>query len=227
LTIQKFYRVAGGSTQLHGVASDIVLPTLSDLPEYGEGALKNCLPYDEVPKARFSKWSDGRGLFVDELKRRSEARVQANPEFKYVMEDMERLRKRLDENRISLNEDVRKSELDEDKIRKETRSKERLARHDEEMQMIRLTLDNVDKPNIQPIIFPGKLAANKKDGTKVAPEAATDSDSDTAGPGPLDDGTKEPVIDPERDETLNILKDLVDLNRAPTTASTSSTPAAN
>ena len=51
LTIQKFYRVAGGSTQLHGVESDIVLPSLSDLPEFGEGALKNCLPYDEVPKA--------------------------------------------------------------------------------------------------------------------------------------------------------------------------------
>ena len=48
LTIQKFYRVAGGSTQLHGVASDIVLPSLSDLPEFGEGALKNALPYDEV-----------------------------------------------------------------------------------------------------------------------------------------------------------------------------------
>src|SRR5436853_701575 len=110
LTIQKFYRVAGGSTQLHGVASDIVLPTLSDLPEYGEGALKNCLPYDEVQKAKFTKWSDSsHQLFADELKRLSEARVQANPEFRYVMEDMERLRQRLDENRISLNEDVRRA----------------------------------------------------------------------------------------------------------------------
>ncbi len=220
LTIQKFYRVAG--------ASDIVLPTLSDLPEFGEGALKNCLPYDEVPKARFTKWSEGRGLFLDELKRRSEARVQANPEFKYVMEDMERLRKRLDENRISLNEDTRKVELNEDKIRKETRAKDRLARKDEEMQMIRLTLDNVDKPNLQPIIFPAKLAANKKNGNKVAPEAAADSDSDSDSfGGTNDDGAKEPAIDPERDETLNILKDLVDLNRAPTTASTTSTPSAN
>jgi len=225
LTIQKFYRVAGGSTQLHGVASDIVLPTLSDLPEFGEGALKNCLPYDEVPKARFTKWSDGRGLFIDELKRRSEARVQGNPEFKYVMEDMDRLRKRLDENRISLNEDTRRVELNDDKIRKETRAKERLARHDEQMQMIRLTLDNVDKPNLQPILFPGNLAANKKNGSnKVAPEAASDADSDSLG---SDDGTKEPLIDPERDETLNILKDLVDLNRGPTTASTTTTPAAN
>src|SRR5947208_10299758 len=40
LTIQKFYRVAGGSTQLHGVASDIILPSLSDLPAFGEGALR-------------------------------------------------------------------------------------------------------------------------------------------------------------------------------------------
>src|SRR5204862_749325 len=132
LTIQKFYRVAGGSTQLHGVASDIVLPSLSDLPEFGEGALKNCLDYDEVPKARYTKWSDSRGLFIDGLKRRAEARAQGNPEFKYVMEDMDRLRKRLDEKRISLHEDARKAEVNEDKLRKETRASERLARNEEE-----------------------------------------------------------------------------------------------
>ena len=67
LTIQKFYRVAGGSTQLHGVASDIVLPTLSDLPEFGEGALKNALAYDEVPKAKYTKWSDTHSLFIDRI----------------------------------------------------------------------------------------------------------------------------------------------------------------
>src|SRR4051812_27290395 len=119
LTIQKFYRVAGGSTQLKGVESDIVLPSLTDLPEFGEGALKNCLPYDEVPKARFTKWPNS--LFIDELKRRSAERVQQNQEFHYVMEDMERLRRKLDENRISLNEDTRRVELNEDKLRKETR----------------------------------------------------------------------------------------------------------
>jgi carboxyl-terminal processing protease len=217
LTIQKFYRVAGGSTQLHGVASDIVLPTLSDLPEYGEGALKNCLPYDEVPRARFTKWSDSsHQLFADELKRRSEIRVQANPEFHYVMEDMARLRQRLDENRISLNEDVRRSEMNEDKLRKETRSKERLARQEQDVRIYRLTLDTVDKPNLQLIMFPGKTASSKKSPT-VSPEAAPDADSDLTGD---DDGTKEPAIDPERDETLNILSDLVNLSHGPTTAST-------
>lgn len=217
LTIQKFYRVAGGSTQLHGVASDIVLPTLTDLPEFGEGALKNCLAYDEVPRARFTKWPNA--LFIDELKRRSAERVPHNQEFHYVMEDMERLRKKLDENRVSLNEDARRKELQDDKARKETRSKERLARHEEEPNIYRVTLDNVDKPNLQLIMYPGKLAeAKAKAGaTKVSPEAATDDDTDTIGAA---DDTKEPAIDPERDETLSILADLVDLSHGPKTAST-------
>ncbi len=225
LTIQKFYRVAGGSTQLHGVASDVILPSLSDLPEFGEGALKNALPYDEVAKARYTKWSDSHSLFIDQLRRRSEERVKNDPEFHYVMEDIDRLRHKLDENRISLNEDHRKKELQDDKLRKETRSKERLARNQEEPRIYRVTLDTVDKPNLQLIMYPGKLAEAKKNGTapKVDPDAASDADTDLiAGAGSADDDTKTPAIDPERDEALSILADLVDLSRGPKTASANS-----
>src|SRR5215471_1203239 len=224
LTIQKFYRVAGGSTQLHGVGSDIVLPTLTDLPEFGEGALKNCLNYDEVPKARYTKWSDGHPLFIEELKRRSAERVQHNQEFHYVMEDMERLRHKLDENRISLNEDARRTEIQDDKLRKELRTKERLARHEEEPSIYRLTLDTVDKPNLQLIMYPGKLAEAKAKagGTKVSPEAAPDADSDLPDAAPTGDGdNKDPQIDPEREESLNILADLIQLSNGPKTASAS------
>src|SRR5438270_371850 len=221
LTIQKFYRVAGGSTQLHGVASDIVLPSLSDLPEFGEGALKNALAYDEVARAKYTKWSDSHSLFIDQLRRRSEERVKNDPEFRYVMEDMDRLRHKIDENRISLNEVVRKKELAEDKLRKETRSKERLARNQEEPRIYRVTLDTVDKPNLQLIMYPGKIAAARAKGTspKVDPEAASDADSDLISGGDTQGDGKEPTIDPERDETLNILTDLVDLSRGPKTAS--------
>jgi len=210
LTIQKFYRVAGGSTQLHGVASDILLPSLSDLPEFGEGALKNALPYDEVSKARYTKWSDSHSLFIDQLRRRSE--------------DIARLRHKLDENRISLNEDLRKKELQDDKLRKETRSKDRLARNQEEPRIYRVTLDTVDKPNLQLIMYPGKLAEAKKNGIapKVDPDAASDADTDLIGGANADDDTKTPAIDPERDEALSILADLVDLSRGPKTASASS-----
>jgi len=224
LTIQKFYRVAGGSTQLHGVASDIVLPSLSDLPEFGEGALKNALAYDEVAKAKYTKWSDNHSLFIDQLRRRSEERVKNDPEFHYVMEDMNRLRHKIDENRISLNEDARKKELADDKLRKETRSKERLARNQEEPSIYRVTLDTVDKPNLQLIMYPGKLAEAKKNGTvpKVDSDAAPDADSDltdgaTGGGG----DSKDPLIDPERDEALSILADLVQLSNGPKTASAS------
>src|SRR6266516_3053513 len=221
LTIQKFYRVAGGSTQLHGVASDIVLPSLSDLPEYGEGALKNALAYDEVTKAKYTKWSDSHSLFIDQIRRRSEERVKGDPEFHYVMEYMNRLRHKIDENKISLNEDTRKKEVAEDKLRKETRSKERLARNQDEPSIYRVTLDTVDKPDLQLIMYPVKLAEAKKNGVspKVDPEAASDADSDLISGGGQGD-SKEPTIDPERDETLNILTDLVDLSRGPKTAST-------
>ncbi|MGI8432104.1 MAG: carboxy terminal-processing peptidase, partial [Chthoniobacterales bacterium] len=224
LTIQKFYRIAGGSTQLHGVASDIVLPTLTDLPEFGEGALKNALPYDEVPPARFTKWSDSHQLFIDELKARSAARVTADPEFHYVMEDMERLRKKLDDNRITLNEDVRRKELGEEKVRKETRTKDRLARNLEEPNIYRLTLETIDDPKLQLIMYPGKTAEAKKKGgdvAKVAPEAApgADNSDDSADPENTDD-SKPAAVDPERDETPNILCDLVQSTNGPKTAST-------
>src|SRR6266513_3040139 len=222
LTLQKFYRIAGGSTQRHAMASDITLPSLSDLPEFGEGALKNALPYDEVSKAKYTKWSDSHSLFVDQLKRRSEGRVKDDPEFHYVVEDIDRLRHKIDENRISLNEDGRKKELQDDKLRKEMRSKDRLARNQEEPRIYRLTLDTVDKPNLQLIMYPGKLAEAKKSGAslQVGPEAAPDADSDLISTPAGGDDTKEPAIDPERDETLNILADFVDLSRGPKTAST-------
>ena len=224
LTIQKFYRVAGGSTQLHGVTSDIVLPTLTDLPEFGEGALKNALPYDEVPPAKYLKWSDSHSLFIPELKIRSAARVATDPEFHYVMEDMERLRKKLADNHISLNEDVRRKEVAEEKARKAERSKERLARNQEEPNIYRLTLETIDNPKLELIMYPGKIAEAKTKGDlKSAPEVAPDTDDEDDSDLDTGDDNKPAAIDPERDETLNILTDLVQLSAGPKTASTAQT----
>src|SRR5207247_3196792 len=129
-----------------------------------------------------------------------EERVKNDAEFHYVMEDIDRLRHKMDENRISLNEDARKKELQDDKLRKEMRSKERLARNEEEPRIYRLTLDTVDKPNLQLIMYPGKLAEAKKSGAspQVAPEAAPDADSDLIATPVGGDDTKETAVDPER-----------------------------
>ena len=79
LTIQKFYRIAGGSTQLRGVESDVKLPSLFDHAEWGESALKGPLPYDTVDPVSYEKWDHP--LFKNELRQRSAARVAADPEF--------------------------------------------------------------------------------------------------------------------------------------------------
>jgi carboxyl-terminal processing protease len=224
LTIQKFYRVAGGSTQLHGVTADITLPSLTDLPEFGEGALKNALPYDEVPPAKYTKWSDTHSLFLDELRARSAARVATDPEFHYVEDDMQRLKKKLADNTISLNEDVRRKEVQEEKARKEERSKERLARNEQEPSIYRLTLETLDKPKLELIMYPGKIAEAKSKGDlKTAPEAAPDSDDEDDSDLDTGDDTKPAAIDPERDETLNVLADLIRLSDGPKTASTTHT----
>src|SRR5207244_12586540 len=139
----------------------------------------------------------------------------------YVVEDMDRLRHKIDENRISVNEDQRKKELQDDKLRKETRSKERLARNQEEPRIYRVTLDTVDKPNLQLIMYTGKLTEAKKNGVapKVDPEAAPDAESDLVGSAVSDSGNKELVVDPERDEALNIRAVLVYLSIGPNKAS--------
>ena len=86
-----------------------------------------------------------------------------------------------------------------------------------------MTLDTVDKPNLQLIMYPGKLAEAKKNGTvpKADSDAAADADSDLIDGDATGDGdTKDPLIDAERVEALNILADLVELSSGPKTAST-------
>ena len=95
LTIQKFYQVAGGSTQLHGVASDIV-PAQATFLNTARAREIVCLT--TKCKGPIRKWSDSsHQLFVDELKRRSKPASRRTRNF-VTMEDMDRLRRRLDDN---------------------------------------------------------------------------------------------------------------------------------
>ncbi len=214
LTIQKFYRIAGGSTQLQGVASDIRLPSLFDQPEIGEGSLKAPLPYDEVRKVDFDKWE--RPLFKNELSKRSEARVAADPEFRYVMEDLDRIKTRISENSVSLNEKTRLMEIEQDKARKQARTAERLALKPVEPKVFAVTLDNVTKPQLELVSLEEKAEAEKQNKSGAAAGASLDPDAD-----PEDEtDSKAPAVDAVKNESLNILADMVELARAPKTAST-------
>ena len=203
LTIQKFYRVAGGSTQLHGVMSDIVLPSLTDQKDIGESSLDNPLAYDEVPGLSIRQTTDS--LFIGELRRRSQIRVAGSREFGYVREDIKLLQDKIEATIVSLNEDRRRKELKTDKERKERRLAERKARKKPTEKVYLITLDDVESTDLQPI-------ANSASGVS-APSRAADPGGDED-----DDEDEEDLFDAEREEALNILSDLVELSLVPKTA---------
>jgi carboxyl-terminal processing protease len=210
LTIQKFYRIAGGSTQLQGVTSDIKLPSVFDQAEIGESSLKGPLPYDTVDPVPFEKWN--RPLFKAELTKRSATRVAVDPEFGYIQHDLDRLRKRIAENKISLNEKVRREELDQDKARKEQRTASRAALKQPDQKVYTVTLDNVKTPELQ-------LVKHEEEKKPDRAATADDGADDPTEVDPEDEIGKTPRVDPVRNEALNILGDLIDLSRTPQTAS--------
>jgi len=57
LTLQKFYRINGGATQLKGVTPDIVLPDRMEYLKYREKDNASALPWDEIPKAEYQPWT--------------------------------------------------------------------------------------------------------------------------------------------------------------------------
>jgi carboxyl-terminal processing protease len=204
LTIQKFYRVRGGSTQLNGVESDIILPSLTDNSEIGEGSLKNRLAYDEVAPVKIADSMAATPLFLNDLRARSAARVAADPEFGYTMDDMRRVREKIDQNTISLNEKVRRKELVEDKERKEMRDKERQSRGPAlGVQAYELTLDDLAAPKLRPVAFDRKQDKNLLDSDEE------EANAKKAAPEP----------DPIRNESLRIMQDLIELNQQTKTAS--------
>lgn len=206
LTIQKFYRVAGGSTQLKGVLPDVKLPSPTDHPEIGESALKGPLAYDTVDPVPFERW--GLALPKSELVERSAARVSADPEFRYIMEDTEIVNKRLAENRLSLNLEKRKSEIAEDKARKESRKTARAKVKPSTDKRFLITLDTVSAPTLQ-------LAEEKEKADAALRKDRAKQDDDDSND---DDDTPDKVVDPIRGETLNILGDMITLGRGPKTA---------
>lgn len=205
LTIQKFYRVKGGSTQLKGVESDIVLPSLSDNAEIGEGSLKHRLAYDEVAPVKIADSMAATPLFIQDLKARSADRVSNDPEFAYTLDDVSRFKKKIAENKLSLNQKERQAELTDEKNRKETRISERAARGPAlAATAYEVKLDDVSSPELRQVAF---------DRNKDKGEAADDEESESG------DKKAAPLPDPIRNETLRIMRDFIDLNKQAKTAS--------
>ncbi|KAI3479013.1 hypothetical protein L1887_58975 [Cichorium endivia] len=127
-TIQKFYRVNGGSTQRKGVTPDIMMPTGTEETETGEKFEDNALPWDSINAATYVKAGD-MTQFGPELLKAHNDRIAKDPEFQYIMKDIARFNALKDKrNIVSLNYAQREKENNEDDATRLARINDRFKR---------------------------------------------------------------------------------------------------
>ena len=114
LTMEKFYRVNGGSTQLKGVKPEVDMPDPYDGyddEELGERHNKSALAWDEIPKVDFKPSNSIANM--DQVVAMSTSRIAANPTFQLISDNAKTIRKKKDDNLVSLNEARYKKEQEE------------------------------------------------------------------------------------------------------------------
>ncbi len=140
-TIQKFYRIDGGSTQNKGVVPDIAFPAAIEASETGESVEDNALPWDSIDKAKYSKLNDFSSL-IPTLTTKHQQRISSDMEFGFIAQDIAKYKAEKGDNSLSLNEKVRKQES-------ETADEERLSRINQRQKAagkeIYKSLDDVPK----------------------------------------------------------------------------------
>jgi len=118
VTLQQFYLPDGQSTQLKGVLSDIILPSITSKMDVGEGDLKYALEHDTVPVARHNLYSMVPADLLGQLRKESAKRIETDEDFVDLLRRVELYVSQKDQETISLEEDsfmARRKELDTNK----------------------------------------------------------------------------------------------------------------
>lgn len=123
LTFQKFYRVTGSSTQHKGVTPDIKLPTALNPEQFGESSNPSALPWDEIHATLFQKTPVINDKVIAGLTRSYQDRLKHDVTLGKFVADTEETRRTISETKISLNEIVRKKEMDEAEKKKAANDK--------------------------------------------------------------------------------------------------------
>lgn len=102
-TTQKFYRINGGSTQLEGVSSDIVMPDRYSYLKMGERDMKNAMPWDKIDPASYSTWLNNKNF--NQVIMNSKNRIAKNAQFQLVEDNAKWIDSRSEDYVYSLNID--------------------------------------------------------------------------------------------------------------------------
>jgi carboxyl-terminal processing protease len=197
VTVSKFYRVAGGTTQKQGVTPDIILPSVYDYLEIGEASLENALEADSIPAATYEALNEVKP-HVPELEKSSKERIGKSKDFAYLLEDIAEVKKRKEDKMVSLNEKVRIKERDEQKAKTDARKKERAARPASTDKAWVVDLEAAEK-NKPLVVYTGKKSEEEK--ALMATKANPDPDNDSA------EDEDEVAYDAHLTESIEILSD--------------------
>jgi carboxyl-terminal processing protease len=169
VTIGKFYRPSGASTQLKGVVPDIILPSETDLPDIGESKLPNALPWDILPPTAYAKFDLVRPV-LGALREKSGARVAADPGFRLVLEAQAMAEKDEEAKTLSLNEAERRLvKAQADEIGAEM-MKVVLANAARTSPAYYVTLAEVDSPGLPPARTTARTPAEVAKTGEINPE---------------------------------------------------------
>lgn len=135
LTIQKFYRISGGSTQLKGVTSDIQLP--DPYFDIAERTDKDALPWDHIQKADYNTWSQP--VDVDYLQSQNEIRMKNDEAFKMIEANIQAMKKINNEKKIPLN--VKEYTAFEDANSKELKKVDQVKKMVDPLHIVNLSSD--------------------------------------------------------------------------------------
>ena len=148
ITIRKFYRVSGASTQLKGVMPDLVLPdVLNYSTQFGESSLENPLPWDTIPSVNYSKLNLVQ-LYLDELRRRSSERIATNQDFIYIRQDIDEFLKKQADKTASLNEREVIKEHETHQVALDAHEQERMVRKRSSVKVYEITVKNAGQPGL-------------------------------------------------------------------------------
>ncbi len=113
MTIQKFYRINGSSTQHKGVTPDIELPSAFSAEEYGESSQASALPWDQINSTRYDLSRGIDDKILSGLRSRFDQRLKSDPELKKLAEDLTEFKKAKENTTVSLQESKRRKEREE------------------------------------------------------------------------------------------------------------------
>jgi len=206
MTIQQFFRVDGESTQLRGVTPDINFPVTVDYEQNGEHTYDNALAWTSIPAANYTPTSDLKSI-VPMLEARHESRAAKEREWQAFSADITDWRKVRGETTISLNEQVRRAERDEQEAKRKQRHPDLVSASTTVKEVKAPT--PAESPRNETAATPAKSAPAAEDDGLQADERSLTSDV-------AEEKARKAEKDVVLNEAAHIVADIVDLVRSDT-----------